>query len=251
MSVGNEKAWVTAGRCRLTVGLLVVAMALLVTMFTDTAGRGYADPGPCPVLSPTFQRVPCVIPNTTPPQDSTSESTVDPTAESSSGSTVEPSVEDPSETVENPSEESSTAPSTPTTAPSTGRTPWTYTGTTEVPTPSAGSESPSNSQMAPPTTTSVTSRPDDDGRADGGPPVGLWIALLVLCAAVVAVVLAVWASRHRGLAWVKAHVTVSARPGPTPDSDQPPDESNRDQVLCVVPVAVGRSTTIEDEGERR
>jgi hypothetical protein len=59
--------------------------------------------------------------------------------------------------------------------------------------------------------------------------------------------LIVLAYRRRDVAWVKEHVTVTARPGPGATFEtRPGEDSDRDHVITVVPVEVGRSTTLEE-----
>src|SRR5271163_1899026 len=75
-------------------------------------------------------------------------------------------------------------------------------------------------------------------------------ALALLLAVVFALLLSAGlftrAHRHRGVSWMKAHVTVAPRPGPGATFEtRPGDDPNRDHVLCVVPVEIQRSTTVE------
>jgi hypothetical protein len=70
---------------------------------------------------------------------------------------------------------------------------------------------------------------------------------LLICALLLLAGLLALARRNRGVAWVKAHVTVVPRSGPAATFDtRPDDERNRDHVLAVVPVAGHQSTTIEE-----
>jgi hypothetical protein len=78
------------------------------------------------------------------------------------------------------------------------------------------------------------------------------LVLVLLLALVLAVLIAggllIRAKRHRGMAWVKAHVTVRPRPGPGAAFEtRPGDEPERDHAFAVVPVEVGRSATVEDD----
>src|SRR5277367_4688119 len=76
-------------------------------------------------------------------------------------------------------------------------------------------------------------------------------ALALLLAVVFALLLSAGlftrAHRHRGVSWMKAHVTVAPRPGPGATFEtRPGDDPDRDHVLCVVPVEIQRSTTVEE-----
>jgi hypothetical protein len=95
------------------------------------------------------------------------------------------------------------------------------------------------------TTTPAPTTPHTNERAMGGGALALLLAFV--CALLLSAGLIVRANRRRGVAWVKGHVTVTARPGPsTTFETRPGDESNSDHVITVVPVEVGRSTTLEE-----
>ena len=75
--------------------------------------------------------------------------------------------------------------------------------------------------------------------------------LVLLLAAVPVALLAAWliyrANRVRGQAWVNAHVTVRPRPGRGATFQTLPDGGpDRDHAFAVIPVEVGRSTTVEE-----
>jgi hypothetical protein len=96
----------------------------------------------------------------------------------------------------------------------------------------------------PVTTTTAPVTPAAD-ESTGGWALALLLALT--CAVLLSAGLLTRAYRHRGLGWVKAHVTVKPRPGPGATFEtRPGDEPNRDHVLTVVPVEVRRSTTVEE-----
>ncbi|WP_162463428.1 MULTISPECIES: hypothetical protein [unclassified Mycolicibacterium] len=89
------------------------------------------------------------------------------------------------------------------------------------------------------------------GNPGGDPPppdlTGVWIALLLVCASVILAGLGARAWRHRGLNFLKSHVTVASHPGaPVPFDVRPTDKSDRDHILAVVPSEVSRSTTVEE-----
>jgi hypothetical protein len=70
---------------------------------------------------------------------------------------------------------------------------------------------------------------------------------LLICALLLLAGLLALARRNRGVAWMKAHVTVASRSGPAATFDTcPGDQLNRDHAFAVVPVEVQRSTTTEE-----
>jgi hypothetical protein len=75
----------------------------------------------------------------------------------------------------------------------------------------------------------------------------LVVLLLLMCAVVLLAAVLTVANRRRGLDWMKAHVTVASRSGPTATFDtHPDDDRTRDHVIAIVPVAGHQSTTIEE-----
>ena len=73
------------------------------------------------------------------------------------------------------------------------------------------------------------------------------LLLALMCGVLLSAGLLIRASRHRRVAWVKAHVAVKPRHGPGATFEtRPDDERNRDHVISVVPVETGRSTTLEE-----
>lgn len=71
--------------------------------------------------------------------------------------------------------------------------------------------------------------------------------LLVLCALAIAAGLGGRAWRHRGDKFLKAHVTVTSRPGvPVPFDVRPADNTDRDHILSVVPSETSRSIIVEE-----
>jgi hypothetical protein len=97
----------------------------------------------------------------------------------------------------------------------------------------------------PPVTTTTAPVTPAANESTGGWALALLLALT--CAVLLSAGLLTRAYRHRGLGWVKAHVTVTPRPGPGATFEtRPGDEPNRDHVLTVVPVEVRCSTTVEE-----
>jgi hypothetical protein len=96
----------------------------------------------------------------------------------------------------------------------------------------------------PPTTTTAPVTPDAT-ESKGGWALALLLALT--CAVLLSAGLLTRANRHRSVGWVKAHVTVTPRPGPGATFEtRPGDEPNPDHVFTVVPAEVSRSTTVEE-----
>jgi hypothetical protein len=98
-----------------------------------------------------------------------------------------------------------------------------------------------------PTTPTVTTPvvPADNEHTGGGGALALLLA--VVFALLLSAGLFTRAHRHRGVSWMKAHVTVVPQPGPGATFDtRPGDDPDRDYVLCVVPVEIQRSTTVEE-----
>jgi hypothetical protein len=131
---------------------------------------------------------------------------------------------------------------TPTTTP----TPPAITPTT-TPTPPP-TTTPTPPPVTTPTTPTVTTPvvPTDNEHTGGGGALALLLA--VVLALLLSAGLFTRARRHRGVSWMKAHVTVAPQPGPGATFETcPGDDPNRDHVLCVVPVEIRRSTTVEED----
>jgi hypothetical protein len=165
-------------------------------------------------------RTPFIIPRTTTP---TTPPTTTPTTPPTTTPTTPPT----------------TAPTTPpTTAPTTPPTTTPTTPPTTTPT-----TPPTTTPTTPPMTTPVPRNGNE--RTGGGGALALLLAVgfvLLLSAG-----LFTRAHRHRGVSWMKAHVTVAPRPGPGATFEtRPGDDPDRDHVLCVVPVEIQRSTTVEE-----
>ena len=129
---------------------------------------------------------------------------------------------------------------------------WPTRGTSESPTrgtsewPTWGTTTPPMTTTPPPMTTTTAPVTPAADESTGGWALALLLALT--CAVLLSAGLLTRAYRHRGLGWVKAHVTVKPQPGPGATFEtRPDDEPNRDHVLTVVPVEVRCSTTVEED----
>jgi hypothetical protein len=138
-----------------------------------------------------------------------------------------------------------TTPVTTTTTRPTDTTERPVTTTTQRPV-STVTQRPVSTATQLPVTTSTTPVSDSSESTGGGGP-ALLLLLVLVCALLLPACLLVHVTRHRGVSWVQAHVTVAPRPGPGATFEtRPGDEPNRDHVLSVVPVEVRRSTTVEE-----
>src|SRR5271163_4425746 len=138
---------------------------------------------------------------------------------------------------------------TPTTPPiTTAATPPITTATTPPITTAA--TPPITTAATPPITAPTTPTVTPPVPPTGHDPTGggaLALLLAVVFALLLSAGLFTRAHRHRGVSWMKAHVTVAPRPGPGATFEtRPGDDPNRDHVLCVVPVEIQRSTTVEE-----
>lgn len=129
-------------------------------------------------------------------------------------------------------------------------------GGTTVSVTMSGSTAPSTPTTAP--TGPITQGPDTDPVSlPVVGPISLPVAAVGLSVLVLALVLvflfgsgllARTTVAGRQVAWVAAHMTVTSRPGAgTTFEVQPADHSSRDHVITVTPVEVRRSTTVEED----
>jgi hypothetical protein len=132
-------------------------------------------------------------------------------------------------------------PTPPTTAPTT---PPVVTTPTTAPVVTAPTTAPVVTTPTTPTVTTPVVPADNEHTGGGG---ALALLLAVVFALLLSAGLFTRAHRHRGVSWMKAHVTVAPQPGPGATFEtRPGDDPNRDHVLCVVPVEIQRSTTVEE-----
>ncbi len=80
---------------------------------------------------------------------------------------------------------------------------------------------------------------------------GEMVVLLIVAALAIVVGAAVatyLARRHRGVRWLKTHVTVAPRLGAGASlQTRPIDDDSRDHLLTVVAAEIGCSTTVEEK----
>jgi hypothetical protein len=223
--------------CGCLTFLLVVAAAISLAVLPGQMAPAVADPQPPDVTSCPMEPLPAAA-TECPPSC--------PTESSVSAATECP----PSCPTESSSTEADCLPSCPTESSASAATECPQTSSTRPPPTSSiePSPTPTTPEVAPaistkPRQTSVPTVPVSDDSTGGGVLAAL---LLLLCALLLGGLLTL-ARRQRGVAWVKAHVTVAPRSGPAATFDTcPSDELNRDHVFAVVPVEVQRSTTIEE-----
>jgi hypothetical protein len=242
-------------RLRYCCGLAVVpavAAAIWVTALTGQTVPAITDPLPdMPPMTTTAVPVPLqVLPAGLDQETSTIDEPPTNEPPTNEPPTDEPPTDEPP-TDEPPTEEPPTdEPSTTEVPPTTNRPPITTTEppvtTTTEPPVTTTTEPPVTTTTEPPVTT-TTERPVVPASSESTGGWVLALLLVVVCVLLLSAGLLVRASRHRGVSWVKAHVTVAPRPGPGATFEtRLGDELNRDHVLTVVPVEVRSSTILEE-----
>ena len=234
------------------------AVVISLTALGGTTVPALADP--LPPVTTTYGPVPgpplpaYVAP---PPTSSTNEGPTRGTSESPTRTTTASPTRGTSEsptsaTTASPTTTTSASPTTTTSASPTTTTSasaMTTTSASAMTTTSASAmttttASAMTTTQEPPTTTTAPVTPDAT-ESKGGWALALLLALT--CAVLLSAGLLTRANRHRSVGWVKAHVTVTPRPGPGATFEtRPGDEPNRDHVFTVVPAEVSRSTTVEE-----
>ena len=210
------------------------AVVISLTALGGTTVPALADP--LPPVTTTYGPVPgpplpaYVAP---PPTSSTNEGPTRGTSESPTRTTTA-----------SPTRGTSESPTSATTASPTTTTSASPTTTTTASAMTTTTASAMTTTTEPPTTTTAPVTPDAT-ESKGGWALALLLALT--CAVLLSAGLLTRANRHRSVGWVKAHVTVTPRPGPGATFEtRPGDEPNRDHVFTVVPAEVSRSTTVEE-----
>ena len=210
------------------------AVVISLTALGGTTVPALADP--LPPVTTTYGPVPgpplpaYVAP---PPTSSTNEGPTRGTSESPTSATTA-----------SPTRGTSESPTSATTASPTTTTSASPTTTTSASAMTTTTASAMTTTTEPPTTTTAPVTPDAT-ESKGGWALALLLALT--CAVLLSAGLLTRANRHRSVGWVKAHVTVTPRPGPGATFEtRPGDEPNRDHVFTVVPAEVSRSTTVEE-----
>ncbi len=89
----------------------------------------------------------------------------------------------------------------------------------------------------------TTTISDTDSAPDSS---ALWLGLMLLCGLAIAAGVAARAWRHRGLKFLKNHVSVAPRHGSAAFDTHPSDGPDPDHILAVVPTESSRSTTVEE-----
>jgi hypothetical protein len=218
------------------------AVVISLTALGGTTVPALADP--LPPVTTTYGPVPgpplpaYVAP---PPTSSTNEGPTRGTSESPTRTTTASPTRG---TSESPTSATTASPTTTTSASPTTTTSASPTTTTSASAMTTTTASAMTTTTEPPTTTTAPVTPDAT-ESKGGWALALLLALT--CAVLLSAGLLTRANRHRSVGWVKAHVTVTPRPGPGATFEtRPGDEPNRDHVFTVVPAEVSRSTTVEE-----